>query len=137
MVTTRLLQTGSLDGTHSVKWRSELAPEPAVVVHPLLPPAEIAWALVASADVTLRVSALAADDWHTVVTITNKAAIPLFYTMLTTTFEGRFDSNLLYVAPRSSQESRFAFADTTHGARVTKQEFEGSLHIEWLNRGEH
>ena len=129
VVTTRLLQTASLDGEPV---------EPTVVVHPLLPPAEVAWALVASADVTLRVSALAADDWHTVVTITNKAAAPLFYALLTTTFEGRFDSNLLYVPPHSSQETRFAFSETaTHaGGLPTKQAFEGSLRAEWLNRGE-
>jgi beta-mannosidase len=129
LVTTRLMQTRS----SSVDAQPEV---PVVVVHPLLPPAEMDWAIVATADVTLDASALAAADWQTVVTITNKAATPLFYVLLTTTFAGRFDSNLLYVPPRSSQDVRFAFAEAMHEERApTKQEFEASLHVDWLNRG--
>ena len=95
------------------------------------------WVIVATTDVTMDVSALAADDWQAVVTITNKAAAPLyFYALVTTAFAGRFDSNLLYVPPRSAQDLRFAFAPATHGERTpTKQEFEASLHVDWLNRG--
>lgn len=129
LVTTRLVQDDSPGGRLD---------QPTVVVHPLLPPAEIAWAVASSADVTLHVAALLADEWQTVVSITNNAATPLFYALLTTTFEGRFDSNLLYVPPHSSRELRFAFFETTNGSGVpTKQEFEASLHVDWLNRGEH
>ena len=127
-ITTRLMQTGSADGG--------MPDEATTVVHPLLPPTRVAWVVVAPNDVTLHVLAVEAADWKTVVSITNKAATPLFYTLLTTTFNGRFNSNLLYLPPHSTQELKFAFAESDAIGVPTKQEFEASLYVDWLNRGD-
>eukprot|EP01052_Picozoa_sp_SAG31_P033034 SAG31_NODE_3684_length_3989_cov_2.709512_1_plen_337_part_00 len=121
-VTTRLVQTGDLEGIPST-----------AVVHPLMPPAEISWVVVQSKDVSLQVQSVSLQDWATVVTVTNTAAVPLFYVVLTSSCEGRFDDNLLYVPPLSTRTVRFAFADIA-AVSQTDDEFEASLHMEWLNR---
>ena len=105
--------------------------EPTVVVHPLLPPLDVAWATATQAEVTLHVEH-ASETTTAVVSVANAAATPLFYAVLTTTFEGRFDDNLLYVPPHTTRTVKFLFQDTDAGA--TQQGFEDSLHLDWLNR---
>ena len=101
-----------------------------VVVHPLLPPAELAWVAAKRADVTLHVESVSAST--AALTLKNAAPTPLFYAVLTTRFDGRFETNLLYLPPRSETHVSFLFEASV--APPTAKEFEESLHMDWLNR---
>ena len=101
-----------------------------VVMHPLLPPVEVAWATAAQADVTLHVEHV--SNTAAVVSVVNAAPTPLFYTVLTTTFDGRFDDNLIYMPPHSTRIVRFSFTDAD--GRPTQQQFHESMTVDWLNR---
>ena len=82
-------------------------------------------------DVTLRVLAVEAADWKTVVSGTNKAATLILH-VADDTFKGRFNSNLFYLPPHSTQELKFAFAESDAIGVPTKQEFEASLYVTGL-----
>lgn len=70
------------------------------------------------------------------VKISNTASAPVFYAVLTTTFDGRFGHNLLYVRAKSSRTVSFAFeANATASGVPSSAQFESSLSVEWLNKG--
>ena len=54
---------------------------------------------------------------------------------LTSSFEGRFGQNLLYVPAHSSRAVSFTFANSSIGmATPTAAQFEGSVSVDWLNK---
>jgi hypothetical protein len=77
----------------------------------------------------------AAAEVEAQVSVANGAGTPLYYAVVTTTFEGRFDRNLLYIPPHSSRGLTFAFEGKGEAAQPpTEAEFMASLHVDWLNR---
>jgi hypothetical protein len=97
------------------------------------------WTMVPSQAVVLHVVSVTADS--ATVRISNTAAAPVFYTVLTTTFEGRFGRNLLLVPPQSSRTVLFAFETSATAVAAaealvtpTAAQFESSLSVDWLNK---
>jgi beta-galactosidase/beta-glucuronidase len=140
LVTTRIIYDRSAAAAAAEEQKEAAAAEveaeeqeEEVVVHPLLPPAEVSWLTATAADVTLRVDAVGASSAQ--VSVANGAGTPLYYAVVTTTFEGRFDRNLLYIPPHSSRGLTFAFEGKGEAAQPpTEAEFMASLHVDWLNR---
>lgn len=99
-------------------------------MHLLLPPSEVEW-IVASAS-SVSTTAGAATDESVSVTVENTGDVPLFYTLMTSSFEGRFSHNVFTVPAHSSRNVDFFFADG--GARPKSgAEFQQSLRMQWLN----
>jgi len=100
----------------------------------------ISWARVPKTVVKLSVGGVTASKAD--VTLSNSAAAPLFYVLLSSTADGRFDRNLLMVPPRASVSVRFLFllekvgsdAKLKTARRMSAREFEMSLHVDFMNR---
>ena len=129
------LPLGGIDTLKNVISTRLLGTEASETTHMLQPPAAMAWHLVGACEVDLRVAELVPGAPSAPVNVTNRAAAPLFFTLLTSTHEGRFGHNLFAVPPRSSRVVQFLFnANGTAPLPVSAAEFERSLHADWLNR---
>jgi hypothetical protein len=142
LITTRLLDpdTSARDGASA---DSSLAH----TVHPLLAPAQMAWAFVPRKEVSVHVgsrtpaSAAVAGSPSSpaaglTITVKNSAEVPLFYALLTSTLPGRFQPNLLYIPPGSSSTAAFIFAKSSGATSKapTAADLQNSIQIDWLNR---
>jgi hypothetical protein len=132
LITTRLLdpETSARDGASA---DSSLAH----TVHPLLAPAQMAWAFVPRKEVSVHVgSRTPTSAAGLTITVKNSAEVPLFYALLTSTLPGRFQPNLLYIPPRSSSTAAFIFAESSGATSKapTAADLQNSIQIDWLNR---
>merc|ERR1711966_371036 len=89
------------------------------------------WTNVGSSEVTLATESITKQS--ATVTVENLATAPLFYALVTSSFAGRFSSNLLLVPPKATRVLSFFF---TEGADYlpSGEEFRKSLRIEWFNK---
>jgi hypothetical protein len=74
------------------------------------------------------------------VTLRNTAAAPVFYAVVTSTYAGRFNRNLLMLPPRASRTIHFLFAANSGGGNrdeaptIDANKFESSMSVGWLNK---
>ena len=142
VVTTRLLRVSSSSSSSSSSSAgAQVAPiDTSETVHPLLVEAGggtlytgVGWVNVSIDSVSIAVPSI--TSMNASVVITNGAASPIFYALVTTTYEGRFSRNVVMVPPRSSLTTVFLFAAEVHGeGEGDAASFLDSLSIDWFNR---
>ena len=140
VVTTRLLRVSSSSSSSSSDGAQVAPIDTSETVHPLLMEAGggtlyagVGWVNVSIDSVSIAVPSI--TSMNASVVITNGAASPIFYALVTTTYEGRFSRNVVMVPPRSSLTTVFLFAAEVHGeGEGDAASFLDSLSIDWFNR---